>query len=564
MTHGLTYGELLDAAAGALATALAQPADAFTHSRADAIAAATGRRNIYHGLARLTAMIGDTPTDLPATESPALAARLLTSPASRTAFTGPAHELAVGTQLASASHPPRQEGYATSPLATALVEAGDLLQQAADLAASHFDDGQPVTRAGRLLRLPLLSPAALGDLARLTSAAVTLDQRLPGWWRVDEHAGGPYSDVITDHAADARWTASSLLGDTARQLITGGGAHSTSAIRAIGLAPRTDRHEWEIRTPGDCAALLHTAIGHLADRPGVMSLAELGAACRTGLAISTIAMQVSLHAASIQETPIGGQRHELSVTVWNTAVATLADLDIPTTGTATSALFNHITRWLNRTAAPGGTASIDNDQVTGWYQQLQTMAADLAPLAELALSSLPYLITQGDLPAPAAPGSITEALSGPGNAVPSVQNRLDTALTQAVTAASTMTPPPRGSAIDVQPNPRPLTHLDRLRPPQPTQNVNAAHPSPRPYAVEHTDGKKNDNLTADQPDLDRPKGQPCLPSAFDQVGCRVRSAIAGASHLVSHRVCHGFDGRLDDSGAADLMASTTLSRSRCG
>jgi hypothetical protein len=467
MSHGLNYGELLDAAAGALATALAQPTDAFAHSRGDAIAAATGRRNIYHGLARLAAMIGETPTELPATESPALTARLLTSPASRTAFTGPAHELAVGTRLAGASDPPRQQGQATSPLATALVEAGDLLQQAADLAASHFADGQPITRAGRLLRQPLLAPSALGDLARLTSAAVTLDQRLPGWWRADEHAGGPYSADIADHAADARWAASSVLGDTARQLVTGSGAHGASAIRAIGLAPRADRSEWEIRTPGDCAALLRTAIDQLADRSGVMSPTELGAACRTGLAISIIAMQVSMRAAKTLETPIRDQRHSLSVTVWDKAVTTLADLDTPTTGTATSALFNHVTLWLNRTVAPSGTFSIDNDQVAGWYQQLQTMAADLAPLADLARSSLPYLVAQGHLPAPAAPGSIIEALSGPDNGVASVLYRLDDALTQAVMAAQSMTPPPRGAAIDVQPAHRPLTHLDGLRPSPP-------------------------------------------------------------------------------------------------
>jgi hypothetical protein len=390
-----------------------------------------------------------------------------------------------------------------------LVEAGDLIHEAADLAASHFDGSQPTTTAGRQLRSPLLAPSALADLARLTSAAVTLDQRLPGWWRADESAGGPYADDIADYAADARWAASSVLGDTARQLVTSGGLHDTSPIRTMGLAPRAHRAEWEIRTPGDCAALLHTAIGQLAERPGIMSLAELNAACRVGLVISNIAQHVSLQASITQQTPTLGQRHVVAIVAWQSAFTTLADLEIlPITDTATSALFYHVSGGLQRTAASGGRVSVTGDQIIGWYQQIQTMAADLAPLADLARSSLQYLVDHGHLPAPAASaptlGSITAALRGADNPHPGSRDRLDSAFTQAEAAAATMAPPPPGTATDVQPAHQPLTHLDQLRPPPP-------HPARQRRtsladAVRHrTPGRRQERQPEGGPDRPRPR-----------------------------------------------------------
>jgi hypothetical protein len=248
-------------------------------SPAEANALIAARSTVYGQLARVTELlVGGRPVP----EAPTRASASLILGRHGQGLT----RLYVGLQAAALvdqQYPPSPANAGSASIS--LRQAADAIGVIGDILASHVAPHErPRTPEGAAIRAGGGVQAALADVARLTIAALTVDNRLPTWLN---RGPGPLTAVHRPVMDAARWASGSRLGAVARDLIAAA-AGQPALIDELDVALQPLDPAPAVTTADDAIAAVTAARTWLWQHPDQAAVVHLQLGTQLGLAVHAL------------------------------------------------------------------------------------------------------------------------------------------------------------------------------------------------------------------------------------------------------------------------------------
>ncbi|MEV4824539.1 hypothetical protein [Micromonospora sp. NPDC049274] len=366
MTVGQWHNEAYQALRAA-ATAMGQRR---VRNAADINAAVNARAAVYAQLARATELlVGGRPTVEVADR--AGASTILTREGQRLT------QLYVGLRAATIVDRqfPAAPAAVTAEPARSLRRAADAIGVIGDILVSHVPPGhQPRTPEGLAIRAGGGVQSSLADIARLATAAITIDIALPGWLN---QGRGHLAEIYRPVAEAARWTASSRLSAVARELVALG--RGQPPLHGLDIARSPLNPVPGVNSVADALAAVNAARTWMWQNPRELTSIHLQLGTQLGLAVHVLASDGDPRL-------IGG---------WRQAAIAAADLRAtPPVGPArdTAAELAEVLRWL-RSRGHG-----DRDDPDGTHaQQISRLNSELPFMAATLHKGLTAALQRGEL-----------------------------------------------------------------------------------------------------------------------------------------------------------------------
>ncbi|MFG3423210.1 hypothetical protein [Micromonospora sp. NPDC048063] len=364
----MTYGQLLEQTASAVARVQALLRDPPRATTADCLAVAIARTNLYRAIERQVDRLG--------------------GPEYRAEFP---QQLRMATGESRLAAPLQQPS--AHPVAQAYQEAAHAIRAASDVLNSHFhaNTGEPISSEGFAIKAGVERYQNIGALAQLAKAASESDGPLAQWLR---KSSAEVSLPIVEKAVIDAEGSFSALQHAATAAIPRPSAAATSSLQQMGPPPLVDDASgWNtIQTPRDFIATLDAARTWLVQNRTTLTASDLRSLARTAMALTYEAdylIGIGSDAAGVTHVVRSTTTTQLAATWRRTARAAdqLHSLDRPEPG-AGPAILARAEEWLRGHVRDDGSWRRWSDlrlgiDVAAWKGMGQDLTARLPDIATL-------------------------------------------------------------------------------------------------------------------------------------------------------------------------------------